>query len=308
MKYFEIDLSRLLKVTRLNKSIFVPPAMHITRYTEEYILYVMVSGYMCLEHNGEVVELRPGDIHLFNKGEFQKPLKATEFEFYYLHFDTDAIREFESTDYEMCAEVRRRRADFVKTDIYGSKSYDYMKIILRQKIHIDDKAVLEHITNTLKNNFISYGDNTPEWRLGISSAAAGLLIKLEDISLELFDGKNSKKSNRLYNTAMKIADYIEEHYKENFGSHDIEQDLLISFDHANRVFKKHFGYSIIKYRNQMRINTAKTMLDTKSMDMIAQEIGFRDRYYFSRCFKKHEGISPEEYRKKITGNPYEKRS
>ena len=102
MKYFEIDLSSLLKVTRLNKSIFVPPAMLITRYTEEYILYVMVSGYMCLEHNGEVVELYPGDIYLFNKGEFQKPLKATEFEFYYLHFDTEAIREFETTDYEMC--------------------------------------------------------------------------------------------------------------------------------------------------------------------------------------------------------------
>ncbi len=93
----------------------------------------------------------------------------------------------------MCEAVRRRRADFVKTDIYGSKSYDYMKIILRQKIHIDDKAVLEHITNTLKNNFISYGYNTPEWRLEISSAAAGLLMKLEDISLELFDRKNNKK-------------------------------------------------------------------------------------------------------------------
>ena len=282
----------------LNKSIYKPPAMHVTRYTEEYILYVIVGGYMCLEQNGETVELFPGDVYLFNKGEFQRPLKSTAVEFYYLHFDTDAVRELETTDSEMCESARRRRADFVKTDIYGNQCYEYMKIIVRQKIHIDDKDVIEHIVNVMKNNFITYGYNTPEWRLGISYTAAKLLMRLEDISIEIFDREKHTKNSSVYNTAMKIADYIEEHYRENIGSRDIERDLLISFDYANRVFKKHFGYSIIKYRNRMRINTAKTLLDSKSIDRIAQEIGFKDRYYFSRCFKKHEGISPDEYRKK----------
>lgn len=31
---------------------------------------------------------------------------------------------------------------------------------------------------------------------------------------------------------------------------------------------------------------------------IAHEIGYEDPYYFSHCFKKYFGVSPQEYRKK----------
>lgn len=77
---------------------------------------------------------------------------------------------------------------------------------------------------------------------------------------------------------------------------------MINFDYANRIFKKHVGYSIIRYRNHLRLHTAKTMLDGKlgevTMDTVAEAVGFGNRYYFSRCFKKYEGISPEEYRER----------
>lgn len=296
MNCFEIDLNHMLKVTMLNKTLLTPPRQHITRYTDEYILYVVLSGRLCLEQNGERLELFPGDIYLFDKGEFQKPLECTECEFYFLHFETDSIRRLDMTDDAYCSAVKKKNADFLTANIYGSESYNHMNVFLKQKIHISDKNRFDYLINMLRNNFISYGYNTPEWRLNISAASAGLLLKLEEISFESFDAGYYKKSDKVYNAFLKIVNYIEEHYKENFGRRDIEKDLLINYDYANRILKKHIGFSIIKYRNKLRINTAKTLIASKSMEQIAVEVGFSDRYYFSRCFKKFEGISPEQYK------------
>lgn len=298
MKCFEIDLSKMLKVTMLGKSELKPPSQHITRYISEHILYIITSGGLCLEQNGERLELFPGDVYIFGMGEFQKPLKNTECEFYFLHFETDAFAELEMTDEEYCACVKQRKADFMKADIYGSKSYDHMKVLLKQRMHIADKARLEHVVSIFRNNAISYGYNAPKWRLNISNAAAGILIKLEDICFESLDKGYQGKNGRVYDTVKRISDYIEEHFRENFGSHDIERDLLINFDYANRIFKKNIGYSIIRYRNILRINTAKTLVCDANLDEVAAKVGFNNRYYFSRCFKKIEGVSPEEYRER----------
>jgi hypothetical protein len=57
MKCFEIDLSRLLRVTLLDRQDFVPPYKHCTRTTEEYILYVVESGRLLMHSGGEDLEL-----------------------------------------------------------------------------------------------------------------------------------------------------------------------------------------------------------------------------------------------------------
>ena len=124
-------------------------------------------------------------------------------------------------------------------------------------------------------------------------------MRLESISFESFDKGYIGKNGRVYDTVERIIDYIEMHFRENFDSSDIERNLLINFDYANRIFKKHTGYSIIKYRNQLRINTAKAMIADRPLEEIATEVGFGNRYYFSRCFKSFESISPDEYRQMV---------
>ena len=61
------------------------------------------------------------------------------------------------------------------------------------------------------------------------------------------------------------------------------------------------GVSIIKYRNDVRIQRAKASMFTanKSLGEIATEVGFESVYYFSRVFKKNEGMSPLAYKKKV---------
>ena len=60
--------------------------------------------------------------------------------------------------------------------------------------------------------------------------------------------------------------------------------------------------STTKLLGKMKIIEAKFLLlrvDTSVSD-VANRLGFEDLSYFSRFFKKHEGITPIDFRKKIS--------
>ena len=61
------------------------------------------------------------------------------------------------------------------------------------------------------------------------------------------------------------------------------------------------GCSIFKYRNIVRINNAKIKMLTSNSTIgeIADETGYESISYFSRIFKKYEGISPSEYQRRM---------
>ncbi len=70
------------------------------------------------------------------------------------------------------------------------------------------------------------------------------------------------------------------------------------------VFRNKFtaicGVSPLKYFTVSRVSAAKKLLEESDMsiEQIAFNVGFIDRYYFSRFFKKNCGLSPSEYRRK----------
>ncbi|MBE6554023.1 MAG: helix-turn-helix transcriptional regulator [Ruminococcaceae bacterium] len=65
-------------------------------------------------------------------------------------------------------------------------------------------------------------------------------------------------------------------------------------------FKEWAGVSPNEYRINMRISAAKSMLRNSSISVreIAEQVGFPDPYYFSRCFRRAVGLSPRAYREK----------
>ena len=106
------------------------------------------------------------------------------------------------------------------------------------------------------------------------------------------------KYNGLNNLCLINETTHEGHEKLAVDSKIIEKLFSINYDYANRIFKQYFGLSINRYRNKRRIDRAKFLLVTtdKTLEEIAQEVGFDDKYYFSRLFAKYEGISPLQYR------------
>lgn len=68
--------------------------------------------------------------------------------------------------------------------------------------------------------------------------------------------------------------------------------------HFARLFKSTFGTSPIDWLRRERINQAKRRLaeTTSSIEEIAEQVGYNDRYFFSKDFKKHTGMTPRDFR------------
>lgn len=70
--------------------------------------------------------------------------------------------------------------------------------------------------------------------------------------------------------------------------------------HFARIFKSTFGTSPIDWLRRERISQAKRRLAETgaSIKEIAEQTGYHDRYFFSKDFKKHTGLTPREFRQR----------
>ena len=64
------------------------------------------------------------------------------------------------------------------------------------------------------------------------------------------------------------------------------------------TFKKIIGESLVEYITKKRITEAKSLLknDDIKLSEVAEKVGYKDYYYFSKLFKKHVGVSPLKYK------------
>lgn len=97
-----------------------------------------------------------------------------------------------------------------------------------------------------------------------------------------------------------IKDYIDQNYAKKISLDDLAEQFFINKFYLTRIFKEQFGISVNSYLLQVRITHSKKLLrfTDLSIEKIGQECGMSDANYFSRTFKKVEGISPGEYRKR----------
>lgn len=77
----------------------------------------------------------------------------------------------------------------------------------------------------------------------------------------------------------------------------------MSPSHFARVFKAAFGISPINWLRRERISQAKRRLGDSNdrIQEVAMQVGYNDRFFFSRDFKKLTGFTPREFRRRETG-------
>ncbi|WP_208414851.1 helix-turn-helix domain-containing protein [Paenibacillus castaneae] len=95
--------------------------------------------------------------------------------------------------------------------------------------------------------------------------------------------------------------YMEQHYGHNISISDVAEVVGISSGHLGRIFKAETGKPPLEYLTEYRLEQGKKLLkdDSRSLQNISEAIGYNDVHTFIRYFKKYEGITPGEYRKKI---------
>lgn len=106
--------------------------------------------------------------------------------------------------------------------------------------------------------------------------------------------------SRQKQNVQEVKDYIDSHFTEKLTLDTLSERFFINKFYLSKIFKEQFGTSVNSYLLQVRVTHAKRLLrfSELSVEQIGFECGINDANYFSRMFKKIEGLSPGEYRKK----------
>ena len=97
---------------------------------------------------------------------------------------------------------------------------------------------------------------------------------------------------------LKVLDYLQNHYKEDFSLDDLCEMFHVSKSYLSSSFSRATGTTIFQYKLSLQLEEAKRLCrETKySYDKIAKMTGFSSGNYFRLIFKKHEGQTPNQLR------------
>jgi AraC-like DNA-binding protein len=91
---------------------------------------------------------------------------------------------------------------------------------------------------------------------------------------------------------------ISDHLHEDISLETLSQHVSISTKYLSELFKKETGVSIPYYIQSERIQEAKSLLTftNQSLVDISNYLNFSSQSYFSKVFKQHCGMTPQEFR------------
>ncbi|QSB28114.1 AraC family transcriptional regulator [Flavobacterium sp. CLA17] len=182
---------------------------------------------------------------------------------------------------------------------YGNREtlhdFDFLKIWGNPKISVPEKD-FPFITNLLNRLEAEY-------------------LKTETVNLDLIQSylmalfcemninaiKTSKNTAAAHVISARFRELIYAGIKTNHQVNYYADQLNITPNHLNKSVKSTTGKSAAKWIEETILLEAKYLLfqTTLSISEIAMQVGHEDHSYFSRFFKKHEGITPIQYRKLI---------
>ena len=124
---------------------------------------------------------------------------------------------------------------------------------------------------------------------------------MRDITRQTLQKLGSGRQTKTANVVSRALQVIEHRYPESeLCLSDIAEACNVHPVYLCRVFKKHTGYPVMEYLTHVRLEAAYKALESGELGVhaTAEAVGYNDVYYFSKCFKKHFGISPSVIKQK----------
>ena len=97
----------------------------------------------------------------------------------------------------------------------------------------------------------------------------------------------------------RARDFISQHLTEPFTLADVSGAAGLAPAYFSSLFKRDTGEPLVAYVRRLRVDHAKTLLETTAYPVgrIAPEAGFSSLSSFNRCFRLVTGASPRAYRR-----------
>ncbi len=110
--------------------------------------------------------------------------------------------------------------------------------------------------------------------------------------------QNGTQDSAKLNQLQPVIDYLNTNYRKDITLAELSDLIGLSPQYLCRLFKECLNLRPFEYLARKRVQQAKLLLldDKLNINEIASEVGYNDCSYFCAVFKRHEMLSPAEFR------------
>ena len=122
-----------------------------------------------------------------------------------------------------------------------------------------------------------------------------------DKTREICTKMENSKEKEAVSVIDRAKEYIEENFRKDISLDDVSREVDISPYYFSKLFKQETGKNFIEHLTEIRLKNARELLQNSQLSIkeICAESGYSDPNYFSRIFKKSEGVTPSEFRERL---------
>lgn len=233
-----------------------------------YILHYVIHGKGYYKANDTLYSVREGDVFVIFPDDlvFYYSEKEDPFEFCWIAFDGEKADEWmHCCDGKAQYVIHQNNMDF----------YAGVNELLAYTEHT------KNISTLMLDSFLL-------------KCLSGIQSSLE---------QQSPPSNAQKYVALGIA-YMQNHYNEGITVSDVSDKLFINRSYFSKIFRQEKNTTPEAWLIRFRMEKAAELIQRNlRFSDVADAVGIRDQYYFSKLFKKYFGITCSQYRDKFVKIP-----
>lgn len=169
---------------------------------------------------------------------------------------------------------------------------------------LHDKPIFtELLFNTVSPRIITLLENViQEWNdrhLGYEVICKGLMVHLITLLLRHQSERRGLSHPKYEQQLLQLAEEIRSDFSRKWTSVEMAKYLRVHEDYMSRQFKAMMGIGPNKFVQSVRHQEAKRLLreTDQTIESISTVVGYEDFHYFSRIFRRWEGMSAMQFRK-----------
>ncbi len=103
------------------------------------------------------------------------------------------------------------------------------------------------------------------------------------------------------NNVQRAIDYIVANISKDISVKDVADYVHFTPEYFSKLFKKETGENVKNYILKIKVDAAKDLLVNPNIpiNIVAAELGYSNFSHFTQMFKKHENVTPTEYRRRV---------
>jgi AraC family transcriptional activator of pobA len=249
---------------------------HFTNFPHKHDFYLVIlftAGKGTHEVDFETYEVRPGALFI---------LKPGQMHYWTLSKDVDGFVFFHTKEFYEEGFTTERLGNYTFLRSFQSQSYFRLNGSTIQTIkELMSQITLEYRTNEL-----------------LKSQKIHALINLCYIEIARLNNPGKAIKNALYLKRLQLfEELLDKQYKTIKSASLYASELSITEKHLNRIIKVCVNKTTTQLISERIILEAKRMLVQAkyNIEEIGTELGYSDKSYFSRFFKKNTGETPKGF-------------